>query len=174
MPSDLFNHAKFICRRALCALALLMLLSTQALFAAPQHKSMPKGQKHESHHEIEQMEEVWRKAVLAGDAAAMDALLADDYIAISASGTLQTKEDVLTRMRSGKRHITDLKLSDSKVRFYGATALVTSFAQVTGTNAAGEAIGDFRYTRVYVRNSLGKWKIVSFEASLIREPNMQK
>jgi len=174
MHSDLFIPAKSICRRAWCALALLLVLGASALFAVPQHGSMPKGQKHESHHEIEQMEEAWRKAVLTGDAATMDGLLADDYIAISASGTLQTKEDVLARLRSGKRRITDLNLSDSKVRFYGATALVTSFAHVTGTNAAGEALGDFRYTRVYVRNAQGKWKIVSFEASRIREPNGPK
>jgi ketosteroid isomerase-like protein len=60
------------------------------------------------------------------------------------------------------------------VRFYGATALVTSFAHVTGTNAEGEAIGDFRYTRVYVRNAQGQWKIESFEASRIRLPSMRR
>jgi ketosteroid isomerase-like protein len=120
------------------------------------------------------MEEAWRKAVLTGDVAVMDSLLVDDYIAIGANGTLHTKEETLARMRSARRHITALELSDSKVRFYGATALVTSFAHVTGTNAEGEAIGDFRYTRVYVRNAEGKWKIVSFEASRIRVPGARR
>jgi ketosteroid isomerase-like protein len=56
------------------------------------------------------------------------------------------------------------------VRFYGTTALVTSRAQAAGSNAEGEDIsGSFRYTRVYVRNAQGKWKIVSFEASRIRQ-----
>jgi len=45
---------------------------------------------------------------------------------------------------------------------------------VTGVNAEGEAIGDFRYTRVYVRNAQGQWKIVSFEASRIRLPGVRK
>ena len=52
--------------------------------------------------------------------------------------------------------------------------LVTSFAHVTGVNADGEAIGDLRYTRVYVRNAQGVWKIVSFEASRIREPGARR
>jgi ketosteroid isomerase-like protein len=164
--------------------ALVFLLSlgayAPALFATPQHigvpqqGGMPRGEKHESRREIDQLEEKWRKAVLAGDVAAMDSLLADEYIGISAHGTLQTKEDTLARMRSGLRHITALDLSDSKVRFYGVTALVTSFAHVTGVNSEGEAFGDFRYTHVYVRNAQGVWKIVSFEASRIGEPKARK
>jgi ketosteroid isomerase-like protein len=170
--------------RQLCALVFLLALCAYApaLFAAPQHGGLPgvekgglpRGEKHEGRREIDQLEEAWRKAVLTGDVAVMDSLLADDYIAISARGTLQTKEDTLARMRNGLRRITALELSDSKVRFYGVTALVTSSAHVTGLNADGEAIGDFRYTRVYVRNAQGQWKIVSFEASKIRPPGPRK
>jgi ketosteroid isomerase-like protein len=60
------------------------------------------------------------------------------------------------------------------VRFYGTTALVTSRADVSGTNTGGDFSGSFRYTRVYVRNAEGKWKVVSFEASRIREPGERK
>jgi ketosteroid isomerase-like protein len=140
----------------------------------PQHSGMPRGEKHESRREIDQLEEKWRNAEVTGNAAVMDVLLADDYVSISAGGTLQSKEDTLARMRSGQKHITAIELSDSKVRFYGSTALVTSLAHVTGINAEGEAIGDFRYTHVYVRNAQGKWKIVSSEASRIRQPGEHK
>jgi ketosteroid isomerase-like protein len=135
---------------------------------------MPRGEKHESRREIDLLEEQWRNAVLTGNVAVMNGLLADDYISISSNGTLQSKEDTLTRMRGGRWHITAIELSDSKVRFYGSTALVTSFAHVTGTNAEGEAIGDFRYTHVYARNAQGKWKIVSAESSKIRAPGTHK
>jgi ketosteroid isomerase-like protein len=176
MPTAALQPSTPIRYQRLYALFILLTLGAYApmLIAAPQHVGapqqggMPRGEKHESRREIDQLEEKWRKAVLAGDVAAMDSLLADDYIGINASGTLQTKEDVLTRMRSGRRRITGLELSDSKVRFYGTTALVTSFAHVMGVNAEGEALGDLRYTRVYVRNAQGVWKIVSFEASRIR------
>jgi ketosteroid isomerase-like protein len=169
-------------RQCLCALVFLLGLGayTPALFAAPQnggtpqHGGMPRGEKHESRREIDQLEEVWRNAVLTGNAAVMDGLLADDYVAISANGTLQTKEDTLAWLRSGRRHITAMELSDSKVRFYGTTALVTSFAHVTGVNAEGEALGDFRYTHVYARNAQGKWKMVSSEASRIRASGAHK
>ncbi len=74
-------------------------------------------------------------------------------------------------MHSTARHITSLTTSERKVRFYGQTAVVTSLSDVEGTNADGiDVSGSYRYTRVYVRDVQGHWKIVSFEASRIREP----
>ena len=172
-PQRVSTHFR---HQRLYAHVLLLALSTfaPALFAAPQHGGLPRGEKHESRREIDQLEESWRNAVLTGDAAIMDKLLADDYIGISANGTLQTKEDALTWLRNRQRHITNLVLSDSRVRFYGTTALVTSFSHVTGTNAEGEALGDFRYTHVYVRDAQGKWKMVSSEVSRIRQPSVHR
>jgi ketosteroid isomerase-like protein len=155
-------------------LLLALITYAPALFAAPQHGGLPRGEKHESRREIDQLEESWRNAVLTGNAAAMDKLLADDYIGISANGTLQTKEDALIWLRNRPRHITNLVLSNSRVHFYGTTALVTSFSHVTGTNAEGEAFGDFRYTHVYVRDAQGKWKMVSSEAIRIRQPRVHR
>jgi ketosteroid isomerase-like protein len=156
--------------RRVALVSMLVAVLAQAAFANPQHPGMPRAQKHDAHHEIDQLEEAWRNAVLTSNVVVMNTLLADDYMAISARGTLQTKEQTLARLAGGRAHYTSLELSDRKVRFYGTTALVTSFAQVTGSNSEGEDIsGGFRYTRVYVRNAQGKWKIVSFEASRIRQ-----
>jgi ketosteroid isomerase-like protein len=135
---------------------------------------MPRAQKHESRHEIDQLENQWRDAVLRSDTAVMNSLLADDYMAITASGTLQTRDEALANLRSGRWHITTLDLLERKVRFYGRTALVTSIAQVEGTSPEGTISGSYRYTRVYVRDAHGAWKIVSFEASRIRQPELQK
>ena len=67
-----------------------------------------------------------------------------------------------------------LNISDRKVRFYGRTAVVTSLAEVSATTADGDISGSYRYTRVYARDAAGNWKIVSFEASKIREPIERK
>jgi ketosteroid isomerase-like protein len=153
---------------------LIALLLFIAAVAGAQEKAahphgMPRNEKHESRREIDQMEERWREAILKSDATAMEQLLADDYIAISASGRLETKEETLDNIRKGKVHFSRLDLSDRKVRFYGTTALVTSRADVIATTAEGDISGNSRYTRVYVRDKQGVWKIVSFEVSLINE-----
>jgi ketosteroid isomerase-like protein len=159
-------------RTALAAMLVPMLML--AVWTPSLRAGLPVTQKHERRHEIDQLEEVWRNAVLKGDTAAMDSLLADDYIAITASGSLQTKDQALANLRSGRTRITTLDISDRKVRFYGATAVVTSVADVKGTSAEGDFSGSFRYTRVYVRDARGEWKIVSFEASKIRAPAEHK
>lgn len=154
--------ARFLARFAVATL--VCVIGANSLYAGQQ-----KPKKRDNRHEIEQLEEAWRNAMLKSDTAAMGGLLSNDYIAITASGTLQTKEEALASLRTRKLHLTTLNITDRKVRFYGHTALVNSLAEVQGTTPDGDLNGAFRYTRVYVLNPQGQWKIVSFEASLIRD-----
>jgi ketosteroid isomerase-like protein len=150
-------------RRCAIAAAVVSLLA----FSAPLLSGLPRNERHESRHEIDQLEETWRKAAIHGNATTMDTLLADDYIAITANGILQSKEETLANIRTGALRFNSIELSDRKVRFYGTTALVTCRAEVDGTSPEGDVSGDYRYTRVYVRDARGVWRIVSFEASRI-------
>jgi ketosteroid isomerase-like protein len=135
---------------------------------------MSMGQKHESRHDVDQLEDEWRDAVLNSNTKVMDSLLAVDYMGITASGTLQSRDETLQSLTSGKLKFSQLDLSDRKVRFYGTTAVVTSLANISATTPDGKVIGDYRYTHVYVRDAQGDWKIVSFEASRVREPGPHK
>lgn len=152
--------------------ALVVMLSAALLpflhVASASAAQVKKPHNREARHEIDRLEDVWRTAILKGDANTLSGLLAEDYTAISSSGTLQTKEEALANIRNRRMHFTSMDLSERKVRFYGNTALVTSLAQVQGTTSDGEVSGSYRYTRVYVRTPQGQWKIVSFEASRIR------
>ena len=137
----------------------------QPAFAAP---TFPHHPNRELHKEIEALEMQWRDAQLSNDVAVMERLLADDYIGISASGIIETKPEAIALRRAGTLHITALDLNDLKVRIYGDTAVVTSRADLEGTNGASSISGKYRYTRVYNRR-YGQWKIVSFEASRIHD-----
>ena len=160
--------------RWISAAVLALTFVLGAVARPPQANNMPRGQRHESRHDIDQLEEVWKDALLHRNVSAMDALLADDYIAITPNGTLQSRDQTLASLRSGAMQINSLEFSDRKVRFYGQTALVTSRAELTGTNAGADFSGSYRYTRVYVRNEQSQWKIVSFEASRIRQGDDHK
>jgi len=137
-------------------------------------KPVPRAQRHEYHHEIDQVEEAWRTAILKGNSAALAGLLADDYTGITAKGAIQTKDQAVANLHSGALQLAALNISDRKVRVYGSTAVVTSVAEITGGKNDQEITGRYRYTRVYVRNTQGQWKIVSFEASRIQESNEHK
>lgn len=161
-------HLSSLSRRRNCFLALLAVLCL-GIGAAQARTGMPRAVRHESRHEIDQLEETWKDAILKRNVPVLDRLLADDYIAITANGTLQSKEQALENLKSAAIRFNSIDLSDRKVRFYGQTALVTSRAEINGDAAQGDISGSYRFTRVYVRDGHGSWKIVSFEASRIRE-----
>lgn len=130
--------------------------------------ALPRHEKGEIHREIETLEHQWQQAIVTNNVSAMDHLLADDYIGITSNGTVETKQQAVDQSRAGTVRITRLDLTDTHVRVYGDTAVVTSLADLAGTNGTTDISGQYRYTRVYNRR-LGQWKIVSFEASRMHD-----
>lgn len=155
-----------------CFAAGLTVLALLATVGTAQ--AMPRAEKHETRHQIEHLEDTWRTAILHGNTTAMDTLLADDYMAISPTGILQSKDQALANLRDGTVHFNSIDLTDRKIRLYGTTALVTSRAEVNGSGPDGSISGSYRYTRVYVKDPHGAWRIVSFEASKIKDPEASK
>src|ERR1700728_715743 len=139
--------------------------SAFAIHMQPLHEK-----KHDAKRQVEALEEQWRQAQLAGDVATMDKLLSDDYIGISMTGQVNTKMQQLERMRMHKVALTKLDLGDRQVKLIGSIAIVTSRAEVEGTNDGAPIRGTFRYTRVYQRLPSGAWKITSFEATRVPGP----
>jgi len=169
-----------IANRMTIAVFLMALLACAAVFSQQASATviprahMPRAQKHEYRHEIEQAEERWREAMIQRNPSVLENLLAEDYTGITPNGAIQTRDQVIGNMRSGAFQVTALFLSDRKIRFYGSTAVVTSLADITASKDTLELSGHYRYTRVYVRNESGQWKVVSFEASRIQDTGEHK
>jgi len=154
--------------------SILLIAGIGSLDLSASQPGVPRGQRHEYRREIDQAEDAWRTAMLKGNSAVLEGLLADDYTGITAKGAIQTKDQAINNLKSGAFQLSALTISDRKVRVYGSTAVVTSVAELTGAKKDQEVTGRYRYTRVYVRNQAGLWKIVSFEASRIQELNEHK
>ena len=152
---------KLSVRFAFATFALLLMVSGSPLHAStfplPHHED-------KLHKEIESLESQWRTAILHNDVRALEHLLADDYLGVTANGTLETKADAVALRRTGAVRISELQPSDTKVRVYGNTAVVTSRVEVAGHSDDHDISGTYRYTRVYNKRS-GEWNIVSFEAN---------
>ena len=143
----------------------LLLGLTAALIALPMHAGPHRGAR-TMRDQIEALETQWKKAALANDIEAMDHLLSDDYLGITANGQVVTKPQQLDRMRARTFAINSLQVSDVKIKLISQhAAIVTSLAQVEGTNDGRPLHGSFRYTRVYQRIPNDGWKITSFEAT---------
>lgn len=139
---------------ALCGLCLV--LPAHAMGVHHAHK--------EAREEIQDMEERWRAATLASDAASIDSMLADDYVGISWNGQVNTKSTQLDRVRTKSLAITGMQIYDTRIKLLGQVAIVTAEAEVAGMNDNVPMEGNYRYTRVYQHLPTG-WKITNFEAT---------
>jgi ketosteroid isomerase-like protein len=123
--------------------------------------------KDEYKHQVEKLEEIWRTAQISGDVTAMDKLLSDDYVGITMTGQVVTKMQQLDRLQRRSLVLNKIDLDDMKVKIIGTTAIVTSLAEVDGTNDGTPMHGTFRSTMVYSRQPAGGWKITNFEATRV-------
>src|SRR5262249_38513464 len=65
-------------------------------------------------------------AVEKNDVAAMDRILADDFVLVTGAGKSYTKSDLLNEARSGRVVYGRQSDTDQKVRLFGDTAVVTA------------------------------------------------
>ena len=150
-------------RTIFCA-GLLLLAGAACAHAIEHHPHTPKTVRHT----IATLEQRWTTAELNGDASVINSMLAEDYLGIAPNGTLDSKADTLRSIRTGAIHFASITTSTHKIRVYGSTVVVISTAEVSGTYNGRAISGRYRYTRVYHFDG-ANWKIVSFEASRIRE-----
>ncbi len=107
----------------------------------------------------------WWNALLAGDAEALDTLLADDMTLHTPFGTTQTKAGEVEAIRSGQVSYTSIKDEESVVRLHGQTGIVTGRADIA--YQAGGQGGQARvyYTAVYGR-SAPHWHMLAWQSTL--------
>lgn len=112
-----------------------------------------------SEHEVLETERQWREAWLAADAAALERMHADDYIAIPNIGSTTTKAEVMADVRRGIFRYSRMEHSEQSVRIHADTAIVVGRSSNDGRRGERDVSGDFRYTRIYARRD-GRWQAV--------------
>ena len=144
---------------------LTMATSSFTLAQMAADKSAPKGQIEQ---ELTKLEQDRAQATVKGDTAFIDQNTADDYTFISPRGALRTKAQILADFKSGEIKLQAYDLDDLKARVYGDTAVVTGRSTQKGQAYGQDAAGQYRFTRVYVKQD-GKWKAVAFQSTRVAE-----
>src|SRR5512146_2832102 len=112
--------------------------------------------------QIKALQEQGRQAALKGDTSFQEKYLADDYVAINASGQEASKQEVIQNRKSGALKYDDIQLRNQKIRVYGNTAIVDSNTQVKGSMNGQPIDGEYRTRFVWVKQG-NDWKMVSFQ-----------
>jgi hypothetical protein len=109
--------------------------------------------------EIKGLERQRALALVHDDVTTLEALLAPEFIEVSAAGWLRTKADNIQGHKKGETHWSVFNLHDLTVEIVGETAVVRGSVTRKGTSGGRDLSGSSRYTRYYLRRE-GKWQAV--------------
>ncbi|HEY7289863.1 MAG TPA: nuclear transport factor 2 family protein [Vicinamibacterales bacterium] len=115
---------------------------------------------------IGRLEAEWNSAHVRGDGTALAALFADDLVVVVPGMRPMARNDSLSVFSSGRMKFERYETSDTTVRVYAQSAVVTG--RLVRTRRMGDRAidDDWRFTKVYVREGRG-WQVVSFHASVV-------
>jgi len=115
---------------------------------------------------IEELEERWVQAEVAGDVSTLDAMAAEDFRLVGPFGFVLDKEQWLERYRGGDLVTTRLEWRETQIRELGDTALVIGIHDQRATYRGTPSDGQFRSTHIWVRSD-GDWQLAGTQLSPI-------
>jgi ketosteroid isomerase-like protein len=135
------------------------LAASVVLLALAQQPALPA-----STAEFLELEDVWNRAHLQGDAAALARLWTDDIVVIVPGMPPFTKTQALSVMRTGRMRFERYETSDVTVRSYAGCVVVTGRLRRSRRMGSRVVDDDWRFTKVYVHGPSG-WRVATFHAS---------
>jgi hypothetical protein len=99
------------------------------------------------------------------DKAALERLMADEFIYHGSNGVAQTKAQSIAQSAAGGTAWSSRKYDNIKVRIYGEIAVVTGSTELVGTSADFKS-GQRLFTRIFVRRG-GRWQDLGGQMTLV-------
>jgi len=110
-----------------------------------------------------QMERDWGQASAKNDTAAVDKLVADDWVGIDFEGKSITKAESIAEMKSGASTTQSYEIGPMKVRVLGNTAVVTGSDTEKSTYKGKDSSGKYVWTDVWAMRD-GRWQAVASQS----------
>lgn len=150
-------------------LALLALPVTNTLFSQSKVKKSPVVEI------LIQMEHDWSQADVKKDVAALNRILAEDWIGIDFQGTVLTKPEALKQvdLHSDATETESTELAEMKIRLFGNTALVSGTEIERSQYKGKDSSGKYIWTDVFVLRN-GHWQAVSSQSTKLATPDDPK
>lgn len=111
----------------------------------------------------------WANALVKGDIAFTEDLLADDYVGTAPDGRRLTKTQTLDEFRAGAFKSESMVVERIKVRALGETAIVTLDQTEKSRYQGRDIIGRSKWTDIYMKRN-GKWQLVANHGSGVEAP----
>ena len=115
----------------------------------------------------------WNEAYPGRDVAALDYIIADDWVCIDGAGLVVSKRQLLDRVESSAAFLDPYKFDEITLRMLGDTAIVTGRLSGTRRDNDGPFHLEQRYTRVYVKRN-NRWQSVATQVTIVKEERVNR
>jgi uncharacterized protein (TIGR02246 family) len=122
----------------------------------PAADSLPVGVEEQA---LMQIERDWAAAGVSNDWAALDKILAAEYVNNS-DGTIRPKKQLLAEMKSGASKTTSATTSEMRALVLGETGIVQGLWVDKSTRNGKDTSGTYRYTDIFVKCD-GRWQVAT-------------
>jgi hypothetical protein len=117
---------------------------------------------------LSKVEQDWTDALVKGDAAFQERILADDYRGVGPDGRISNKAQSVDEIRSGQFKAESMSISGVTVRVFGEVAVVT-YSQTEKSQTQGkDSSGLSLWTDIFVKRN-GTWQIAANHGSRVAE-----
>ena len=116
--------------------------------------------------EIIELENQRIAAMIAGDEATLDAILADDLIYTHSTARVETKAEFIGNVASGRTRYVSFERDDVNIQDCGGTAVVTGHAKLHVAIEDQNLKFQVRFLDVYCRFN-GNWQMVAWQSTKI-------
>ena len=116
--------------------------------------------------DIENLDKAWSTAIVARDAGALDRLLDNDLVYAHASGVVDSKQQYLEKIKSGKQVYKSFEQRKISVRIHGDVAITQSWARVTGVNPQGPFDDKLMLLHAWLKKN-GSWRLIAHQTARV-------
>ena len=103
------------------------------------------------------------------DKAALEQLIASDFVFVRGSGRVGDRADVVSAFTSPTIAVKDVKNEERKLTDLGNTVLVAAKVQLSGTEEGKAFVERFRSVDVWAKRN-GAWQIVYTQITMLKAP----
>ena len=109
---------------------------------------------------VTQLEKDWVSAIEKKDTAALDRLLADDFVGTSPTSHTYTKTQAIQDIKDARYVVGTMELDDVSVNVYGTTAVSFTSQEEKSKYEGRDTSGHYHFTDVWVKKD-GRWQAVA-------------
>ena len=118
---------------------------------------------------ITQLEKDWVAAIQKKDTAALDRILAPDFVGTSSTAHTFMKDDAIGDIKDSRYVVDKMALDEVSVNVYGDTAVSFTSQQEKSRYEGKNTSGHYHFTDTWVKKH-GKWQVVASHGTRFDKP----